>query len=284
MEVDQAGREDVAVERNALGVGRRVLAAPDPIGDPTVFDEQEARLGLAGPGVQQQCVVEEESPGHVAAILSSRGGGHRLKARSAAADGAGVAESSGTTAIAEDLQLLDVRLKQLKLEYDQYFLGARPREPVLLRSDVQKLVVKYSNLGIQNTALRFKFNTLCSRYFAMRRQWDATLRQIEEGTYARHVFKTRLHESERPAEAPASNPSDPEPADLFDAYVAARRSCNEEIRGITRERLDQLVAGQRSVLQKRYGCQEVRFRVVVEDGKAKLRATPVRPEEPVRST
>jgi hypothetical protein len=104
---------------------------------------------------------------------------------------------SSTNDVAEDMIVLDNKIKQLKFEYDQYFIGSRPREPVLTRGEVNKLVTRYSNTGIQNTALRFKFNTLCSRLFAMRRQWDETLRKIEAGTYERHVFKTKLHERER---------------------------------------------------------------------------------------
>jgi len=187
-----------------------------------------------------------------------------------------VADSTqNTTAIAEELGVLDNKLKQLKFEYEQYFIGFRPREPVLLRGDVNKIVARYSNTGIQNTALRFRFNNLCARFYALRRQWDAILRQIEEGTYQRHVFKAKLHERERrPADQPAASPAGP--ADLFEAYLAARQSCGEDVKGLTRERLDQLVAQQRSAIQQRYGCEEVRFRVVVEDGRTKLKASPVK--------
>jgi hypothetical protein len=190
--------------------------------------------------------------------------------------------------VAEELIVLDNKLKQLKFEYEQYFIGSRPREPVLTRGDVNKLVAKYSNLGIQNTALRFKFNNLCSRFFAMRRQWDETLRKIEAGTYERHVFKAKLHERERgvPEEPESSGTPRPEPArpnettdggtDLFEAYRNAKSACGEEVASLSRQKLDQLVAKQRAALQQRFGCDDVRFRVVVEGGKAKLKATPVK--------
>ena len=35
--------------------------------------------------------------------------------------------------IDEELRMLDHRLKQLKLDYEQYFLGSRPREPVRIK-------------------------------------------------------------------------------------------------------------------------------------------------------
>jgi hypothetical protein len=191
-----------------------------------------------------------------------------------------------TETIADDLVVLDNKIKQLKFEYDQYFMGGRPREPVMLRGDVQKIVTRYSNTGIQNTALRFKFNNLCARYYALRRQWEAVLKQIEEGSYKPHLFKAKLHERERGVDG------EPEPAgkadrrqvdettaggtDLFQAYCNARRECGDDPAGLTREKLDQLVAQQRAVIQKKFGCDEVRFRVVVEAGKARLKATPVK--------
>lgn len=97
----------------------------------------------------------------------------------------------------EDLHALDHKVKQLKLDYEQYFLGSRPREPQQLRAEVQKRLQQYLATPMQNTALRFRFNSISARFHSFRRQWDNTLRQIESGTYERHVFKAELHERAR---------------------------------------------------------------------------------------
>ncbi len=81
--------------------------------------------------------------------------------------------------IDEELQVLENKTKQLKLEYEQYFLGTRPREPAQLRAEVQKIIFRHSNQPIKNTAARFRFNSMNSRFQAFKRQWDLTLRQIE---------------------------------------------------------------------------------------------------------
>jgi hypothetical protein len=188
------------------------------------------------------------------------------------------------TNIDEDLQLLDARVKQLRLDYEQYFLGSRPRPPTQLRGDVQKMVAFYANVPIQNTALRFKFNNLRSRFFSFRRHWDETMRKIEEGSYERHVFKAVLHEKERAERrrygAPAAPKEAPAPAaadgDLFSAYVAAREQCGQGSKGLTPEKFQQMLKTQESAIRDKYGCQSVRFRVVVEAGKTKLKASPVK--------
>ncbi len=40
----------------------------------------------------------------------------------------------------EDLQELDRKVKQLKLDYERYFLGTRPREPIVARREIQRFV------------------------------------------------------------------------------------------------------------------------------------------------
>jgi hypothetical protein len=183
--------------------------------------------------------------------------------------------------INEDLVLLDVRIKQLRTEYEQYFLGSRKREPQLLRGDVNKMVMHYANVPIQNTGYRFKFNNLRARYFAFKRYWDMTCRKIEEGRYERHLFKAKLHDGKEGA-APTgpkgvlASEANAGGDDLFEDFRAARLACGLDAKNVTREKLDSMLARQEAAIRERTGCDQVRFRVVVQDGKPKLKATPVR--------
>jgi len=181
----------------------------------------------------------------------------------------------------EDLLLLDKKVMQLKLDYEQYFLGSRPREPVLMRADVQKQIVRHSNTPIQNTALRFKFNSINSRFQAYKRQWDSVLRQIDAGTYKRHVFKANLHDRMREAGSDVDPQSTGRAGgagapSLFDSYQEAARACGQNVSGLTPEKLDSVIRKQEAALRKQLGCEKVQFRVVVESGKVKLKASAVR--------
>jgi hypothetical protein len=102
--------------------------------------------------------------------------------------------------IADDLELLDIRLKQLKLEYEHYFLGTRKQPPRLLSNEVQRIVGFYANFSIRNTGHRFRYNALRARHSAFKRYWEATLRKIELGTYRGHVVKANLRERIRKEE------------------------------------------------------------------------------------
>jgi len=181
--------------------------------------------------------------------------------------------------IVEDLQLLGAKIKQAKMEYDQYFLGNRPREPVLAKGEVQKIIAYWSNLPIRNTANRFRFNNLCARFFTFRRQWGEIVRKIEEGTYEPHNLRARrrvpLDEADQPQGVPEI-PAASVPADdaVCDAYLEARRACGQG--GVARERVVALIRQQREAIREKFGCRDVLFRVVVEDGRPKLKATPLR--------
>jgi hypothetical protein len=172
----------------------------------------------------------------------------------------------------EELEILSRKLMSLKLAYDQYFLGSRPREPVMLAGEVSKLVIVYSNQAIMNTSMRFKFNSIVSRYQAFKRQWTDTLRKIEAGTYSRHQFKAKLHE--RPAQQvePVARPAQ-DRKEIYAAFVEARQACGQSVSDLTAAKLDDLLNRQEHELRKRYGDAQVRFKVVVENGKPKLTAS-----------
>jgi hypothetical protein len=186
-----------------------------------------------------------------------------------------------TETIDEELRLLEYKLAQLKRDYDQYFLGNRPREPVQLRSEVNKAVIELTNTAIKNTGSRFKFSSICSRFQAFRRQWDEILRKIEAGTYERHRFKAKLHEQQAEGSGDAAQPAEhaaPRPADdLYQTYIDARVKCGEHVKGLSREKLDGIIAKQRTQLTEKFGKDaQFRFRVEIEGGKARLKATRVK--------
>jgi hypothetical protein len=177
----------------------------------------------------------------------------------------------------EEIKILEIKMHQLKLDYEKYFLGTRPTEPSMARSEVQKIVIRFSNTRITNTALRFKFNSLNGRYQAFKRRWDATLRQIEAGTYKRHVFKADLRDREReiapdPKTTRASGTSDAQDVDIFETYRDAMLATGQKTSGLTREKLQKAITKQEAALKKKLGCERVNFKVVVQGGKVRLKA------------
>ena len=181
----------------------------------------------------------------------------------------------------EEMKILEIKLNQLKLDYEKYFLGTRPTEPAMARAEVQKMIIRYSNTRIPNTALRFKFNSLNGRFQAFKRQWDNVLRQIEAGTYKRHLFKADLRDRERglvpesgtgPGAAGARSRDQGKEGDIFETYRDAMLATGQDASGLTRAKLQKAIAKQEAALKKKFGCEKVDFKVVVQGGKVRLKA------------
>lgn len=63
---------------------------------------------------------------------------------------------------------------------------------------------------------------------------------------------------------------------VFDDFVDAKRQCGESLTGLTQGKFLQKLRDNKAALVSKHGCKTVRFSVYVKDGKAALKATPVR--------
>jgi sensor domain CHASE-containing protein len=77
----------------------------------------------------------------------------------------------------------------------------------------------------------------------------------------------------------ASQPG-PEPyfQQVYDQFVSVKKSCGENTSGLTFQKFAEKLVKNRDDLKMKTGCREVRFTVYVKDGKAALKATPVKDE------
>jgi hypothetical protein len=133
------------------------------------------------------------------------------------------------------LEELEIRLERLRALYEQYFLGIEKIEPAVARKDVDRRIYVLRHEKIRNTAKRFKLQTIIQRYNTFQQYWQRICREIENGTYKRHMLraerqfgsdfltiaaKKRLGQFSRiskppgdRASEPAARPSEPAPAD-----------------------------------------------------------------------
>ncbi len=63
---------------------------------------------------------------------------------------------------------------------------------------------------------------------------------------------------------------------VFEEFVATKRQCGENIDGFTYEKFEQTLKKNREALIKRHGAKQVKFSVYVKDGKAALKASPIK--------
>lgn len=207
-------------------------------------------------------------------------------------------------ALADECTALEEEIEELKVKYEMYFLGVEKREPNRWRDDLKKKVLRIKESFTRNAALKFRLQSLHARFLSYERMWMRSAREKEEGTYHRDVVKAKLRakRDERQAEAPAAAPpqgalqksaapaqkpaphpaapppkggmSDAQLRALYDQYVAAKKSCREDVSKLTYEAVAKTVSKQLPELMTRYKAKSVEFRVEVKEGRAVLKAIP----------
>lgn len=186
--------------------------------------------------------------------------------------------------IKDDIDALEKKLARLKAAYEQYFMRIERREPARLRDEVDRLVLAYSNRQINNTALRFRYNALVSRYNSYKQYWTRTLRAIEEGTYWKSLAEdagpsgkaaAQTKKARTAGEGPGGNGTGAEELKkVYEQYMEARRSCNEPVEGLTFEKLSQTIDKCKKQVEEKYHVKDVDLKVYVKDGKTRLAITP----------
>lgn len=108
---------------------------------------------------------------------------------------------------------LDVAIDRLRSLYDQYFMGIERIEPAVPRKDVERKIHVLRKEQIRNTALRFRFQMILQRYNTFQSHWQRICREIENGTYKRHIYRVDRRRSAPPLAA-EPEPVAPPPRDL----------------------------------------------------------------------
>jgi len=87
------------------------------------------------------------------------------------------------------LEELEIRLERLRALYEQYFLGIEKIEPTVTRKDIDRRIWLLRREQIRNTARRFRLQTVVMRYSTFQQYWQRVCRDIENGTYVRHLLR-----------------------------------------------------------------------------------------------
>ena len=181
---------------------------------------------------------------------------------------------------AEELSDLDEGISGLQVLYEKYFLGIDRKPPDQERKRISEKARELRTTSIRNTALKFKVNTLFAKLISFERMWDRTLREIEDGTYKRDVFKAKLRAGDRdeprtgPVKPAAPSISDANLRRLYDTYLVARKRCGEATDGLTFDSMAARIRSQVPELIQKHKAKNIEFKVVIKGGKAILKAVP----------
>ncbi len=219
-----------------------------------------------------------------------------------------------TRSLLQALDKLETLIHLAKNEYEMYFMGVIRKPPDEKHREIKRTIHEFMQMNLTNTAVTFKLRVLRTRFNSLSMRWLRTVKQIEEGTYKKHRWLADRREAERRKRPPTQSAEEiraeiqalvrgekvPKPATsqaperrapssdrrvarghavgsdgLFDAYVSARQTSGEG-GPVNRTALEATLKKHAALIKKKYGARDVRFKVVNEGGKTRVKAIPVK--------
>ncbi|MFQ5817637.1 MAG: MXAN_5187 C-terminal domain-containing protein [Terriglobia bacterium] len=186
----------------------------------------------------------------------------------------------------EELNQLEKDIRQLRIEYDSYFAGGRPRAPADIEWRVNQVIKKYAGGRRMNYAQRFRYDGLVQRFAKFRELWRQRTRQKEAGLSPYLAAGVAQREAARVEARPGAPPgprrpyhaafNDPlrEPEKVQQLYrilLDARQKVGE-IAEVNFEQFHRFVRKKTEQLKRQLGCHEVEYTVSVENDQVKLKA------------
>ena len=192
-------------------------------------------------------------------------------------------------ALQDDLDRIDVMLRQLQVKWDLFFNGSEKKPPTELQTQVDVLIKRHSNAEIRNNGDRFRFQGLSARYTTFNELWQKKLRAREEGRlFGMHGLKAEkmvppsppLNLSFKPEAPPEFRVTDPSRDTaavraLYERFVEERRRVGESAAPAF-DAFQALIGKQAQKIRQEKGAQAVDFRLETKDGKVSLKAKVVK--------
>jgi hypothetical protein len=164
-----------------------------------------------------------------------------------------------------ELERLEIMIEELKKRYDLFFQGLLRTEPAKERNELEIMLRKMGQRNIPVTSDQYKFNTLQARFFSYLNMWSRIVTGIEEGRIERDSGGRVAFQSQGPVEEENMNKA-------YIDFLNAKKDLNQPCDGIEFTAFRQKLLDRAMDISEKKGCNKVEFKVVVEDGKAKIKA------------
>lgn len=184
------------------------------------------------------------------------------------------------------LDELEQKMFLLKINYEKYFSGIDRVEPARERDECKRMVRELAEEQIRNATQRFKFQGLKARFQIYELYWTRNLVMIERGIHPKMKFRADQKAGIKVPDAAAIEQArvleerqqrlDAEESAykvVYDKYIEARQKCGQST-ALEFDSVREALRKQVRVIKSTYNVESVKFRVVIEEGKAKVKAVP----------
>jgi len=174
-----------------------------------------------------------------------------------------------------ELDKLESLISELKVQYEQYFTGLLPLSPDKMHNDVKRKIRQLLKAPFKNHALNFRMKTLEGRYSTFNTYWQRILKQREDGTYTKDVFKANLRERNALEDArseTASGKAEKSMQVLFNSYREALEKTTGQKQNLDYQAFQKSLVERAKEFKARHQDKKVTFKVVVKDGNVSIKA------------
>ncbi len=187
--------------------------------------------------------------------------------------------------IEDQLNELEKRLRQLKIEYDIFLVGGKPVPPTNLKNSVDTLIQRLLEVKGYAYAQKFRFNTLVARYSAYKELWRKRVREKEEQGILRDEKELNQLIQHNISSAPAPEAGDrnytlvtDDPAmqmnqirEFYQYMQRAHKETSGEAFSMDFDRFFHYLQVKTSEIRQKFNCPAVEFEAFVDEDTRKVK-------------
>ncbi|MCC6932539.1 MAG: hypothetical protein IT292_04705 [Deltaproteobacteria bacterium] len=183
--------------------------------------------------------------------------------------------NSSTRNFDSELARLERLTEELRVQYEQYFIDIVPLPPDKLHAQVKSLIRTLLKAPFKNSADRFRLRTAVQRYKTFETYWTRILKQREEGTYSKDVFKLEMRQKMlEEAERQASELGKAEKGikQLFNSYQEALKKSGNSQANLEFDSFKKTLLAKARQLKKEHNVTKLNYKIVMKNGKVLIKA------------
>jgi len=169
-----------------------------------------------------------------------------------------------------ELDKLDAKLSELRILFEQYFSGVVNLPPDHVHKDIKRRLRTLMKAPFKSSAMNYRLRSIETRYNTLNTYWQRVLKQKEDGTYSKDVFKAEMRERlalEQARSETAVGKAERNMENLFTAYRVALEKQTGSKHNIDYSAFQKSLLQRAKDFKEKSGATKLSFKVVVKEGK-----------------
>lgn len=175
-----------------------------------------------------------------------------------------------------ELDVLEAKIAELRMLFEQHFAEILPQPPSKLQKEVLLMMKRLLRAPFRNSATRFRLRMLIQRYQTYATYWERVLKQKEEGTYSKDLFKAEMREravEESKLQQSAAGAAERGLKQLFASYEEAIKKQGGSTANLNFDAFKKSLLQKAKLMKEKHGVKKLHYKVVVKDGKVVVKAS-----------